>query len=106
LASKILLFYKFNEKNYHDFFDGKCDKIIQPILLWEYIFLRGILFLHLDFVLEIIPDDFKLDKSHIDSLTDIMRKDLPLIKGINRYIHDNKVSLVSYTAVELDWNII
>lgn len=107
LTSNILKFYNYDETNYKKFFKGTGTKITQPILLVEYIFLKSILLLNLDNVLDIIPDNYKIKKNNLPDLFKIFLNDNDLIIKLESYMKNNIcMESVSYLAIDLDWSLI
>jgi hypothetical protein len=103
LTSNILKFYGYDQANYQQFFNGTGKKINQPIMLWEYIFLRTILLLDLDSTMNIIPNDYKITKRNIPDLVKIFSDDTILIKNLEKFMSAPLYPSVSYLAIDLDW---
>lgn len=107
LTSSILKFYNYNNTNYKKFFDGSGFKITQPILLVEYIFLKSILLLNINAVLDIVPTNYKIKKNNLPDLFKIFLNDHNLIIKLKSYMeNDMHINSVSYLAIDLDWSLI
>ena len=106
LTSNILKFYDYDTQTYRNFFDGIGQKITQPILLVEYIFLRTILFLHLDEVLELISADYRIQTNNLSDLSKIFLDDSELITKLEPLMINKMDKSVSYLAIDLDWSLV
>lgn len=106
LSAKILQFYQFDQKNCMSFFNGTSKKIYQPILIWEYIFLRGILFQNINEILNSIPYDLRLDHTNAPQLENILHNDTVFANKVCKYMTDPQLieSSVSYLAMDIDWS--
>jgi hypothetical protein len=106
LCKKILEFYGYDQTTFMDFFNNEGKKHKQPILLWEYIFLRANLMLEMTKVLHIVePDTLYLTPDTVGSVVAIMQSDLDLTNYLKeifkiKFIPNNSVS---YLAVDVDW---
>ena len=107
LTARILKFFQYNCDTYENFFTGLGKRNEQPIALWEYIFLRTILFLDLDTVLEIVPDDLKLESDSKNQLLHVFADDQTLVTRVKEFmLIDADAVSVSYLAVDVDWSLI
>lgn len=107
LTSSILKFYNYDNTNYKKFFDGSGSKITQPILLVEYIFLKSILLLNINAVLDIVPANYKIKKNNLPDLFKIFLNDAILVTKLKSYMENNmRIKSVSYLAIDLDWSLI
>lgn len=97
LTANILKFYGYNATTYKKFFDGTARAVSEPIPLWEYIFLRAICMLNMNF----IPEDYVM--RNISQFVNIIRKDDALIRGIEKYMSQPLDKNISYNMVDLDW---
>lgn len=107
LTANILKFYGFDQKNYNYFFDGDKSlntKCWAPIAIWEYIFLRTIFFLHLDEMMEIIPNDFRLNCESVNQIKNLLEKDNDLINQLAFFMgHTKPIKNISYMMINFNW---
>ncbi len=107
LTSRILRFFEYDANNYEMFFNGTGHKKTQPIFLWEYIFFRTILMLDIEAVMEILPQDYRLDATSTKLLSSVFNDDHKLINELSSVISEKNISdSVSYLLVDLDWSLI
>lgn len=102
LCQKILNFYGYFNSNFEKFFENKGDKNEQPILLWEYIFLRTICLLQTNNILDkLYNQDYRADSS--GWLQKVMMNDNLLIKELNSLTRKTPWDSISYLAFDIDW---
>ena len=106
LTSNILKFYGFDSNTYKNFFRGTIESITPPILLFEYIFLRTILFLRLDDVMKLVGTNYKVQKNNLTNLIKIFSDDTELVQKLESDMRGKMDLSVSYLAVDLDWSLI
>lgn len=102
LCVVILKFYGYSRDNYRDFFNKKQHYHEQPICLWEYIFIRAILMLQTNKVMN------KMSKTdyHADNFIIFMKNDKILIdKMDDSILWDNDNDSGSYLMLDINWNI-
>lgn len=97
LTANILKFYGYNVTTYKKFFDGTGNAVSEPIPLWEYIFLRAICMLNMDF----IPENYIM--RDVSQIINVIQKDDALIRGIEKYMSLPLDKNISYNMVDLDW---
>lgn len=97
LTANILKFYGYNAETYNMFFNGTANAVSEPIPLWEYIFLRTICMLNMDF----IPENYIM--CDVSQIIKVIRKDNALIRGIKKYMSQPLDKNISYNMVDLDW---
>jgi hypothetical protein len=103
LMANILKFYGYDEKTFYNFFNGVSNKISSPVPIWEYVFLRSIMFLNLDDLLNEISQNLKLTPANTVL---IMKKlnDNDLGNILLKPFKNNKyLSNVSYSIIDIDW---
>jgi len=101
LTSNILKFYGYNKYNYKSFFTN--DKINKtPLPLWEYIFLRTMLMINLNNVIDDVPSDYKIINTNV--LVNLLNNDNDLINGLAKLMLQQFDRNVSYNAVDLNWS--
>jgi len=101
LTANILKFYGYNKETYPLFFTK--DKInVSPIQLWEYVFLRTMLIIHLNKVIDMIPDNYQITNPTI--IINLLNNDNDLINNIYPYMEQPMNPNVSYNAVDIDWS--
>lgn len=100
LTSDMLKFYGYDDVTYTNFFHGIGQKNKEPIPLWEYIFLRTICMLKMDF----FPEDYIIKTDNVDMFINLLKNDKDLIKKIHEYMKIPISKNVSYNAIDLDWS--
>jgi hypothetical protein len=105
LCCKILDFYGYNETNCQDFFNSDKKMHDQPILLWEYIFLRTMLMIKFE---DVLFDDknYTIDTNNSKKIYQIFSDDTTLkemIKNLFQYKNILNDS-ISYILIDIDWN--
>lgn len=106
LSATILHFLGYTANNFNNFFNGIGPKHYMPIMIWEYIFLRTQMLLNLDNIVTILQTDWMVNNDN--------KKEIILFVKINNHFLDelylamlNLASMdnISYTAIDLDWNL-
>lgn len=105
LTANILKLYGYNHQTFRNFFDGIGQKNYSPIYIWEYVILRSQLLINLNKITDDIVADWRVINSH--KIIDLMRINNKMIDEIQLVMaYTNPIDNLSYTAIELDWNLI
>jgi len=106
LTANILKFYGYDQNTYKKFFNGVGHKNLEPIPLWEYIFLRTICMLHMTF----FPTNYVMED--VGVFVKLLKNDHELVEKVGKYIETPiellkndriKIQNVSYNMIDLDW---
>ena len=105
LVARLLQFYQYDQTTYKCFFSLKDKRHPQPILLWEYIFLRTQLMVNREAVSYIVSSSLLLTKETASLIVDQMRFNAAFFTKLD-YCLARKLAFhnISYTLVDLDWN--
>lgn len=101
LTSNILKFYDYNIDTYKSFFT-KNQKHDEPIPLWEYIFLRTMLMININTVIDTIPTNLVLVNTK--PFINLLNNDNDLINYLSTYMQLPIHISVSYNIIDLDWS--
>ncbi len=105
LSSNILKFYGYDHNNFNNFFSGQSTRADNPILIWEYVFLRTQLLLNFTQVMEVIDNKWCLGHEKIDDVISLMKINNKFIKYIKYFMNlKSKCENISYTLIDIDWN--
>jgi len=105
LSASILKLYGYTKDTYKNFFkkNTKTDLKYSPICTWEYVYLRAILFLHLEQI-DSLPN-FRLTNTTKDRIIKIFGMEDILIERMKSYMNNMSIpSNISYICIDLDWN--
>ena len=103
LSANLLKYCLFNESTYMQFFNGE-SVISFPIQITEYIFIRTVLMIHLDKVLEIVGPSLYVKKKQVNSIYEIISGDDSLSKLIGpemKTVPSNDLSYIKYDVLLL-----
>lgn len=105
LVSNFLKHYGYDCNNFMDFFNGIGQKKYSPIYLWEYVFLRTQLLIHMEEVLDMLDDNLVIKREYISKFIDILTFDDTTLGEIKRSMCEHPISYnVSYMMYDLNWN--
>jgi len=110
LSSVILKFYDYDSNTVYHFFAGIGQKKYSPILVWEYILLRTIMLQHLNEMLELVPDNYRVNAGASVNIRKLLLRNNDLSDQMRLFIDkihdldDSSVLSVSYLMIDLDWN--
>lgn len=121
LTAKILCLYGYTDNTVGKFFNGDTEKNYSPIYIWEYVVLRTQLMLNLVLVCQLVDRvggntysgvNWAINNVIVDDIVDVMKVDNKMIELLKYYVQiigntrTGDIVNMSYTVIELDWNLL
>lgn len=105
LCANILKFYGYTANTFNDFFNGIGEIKYSPIPTWEYVMIRTQLLLHLDDILNILNNEWKININNINNIVNLIVKDNILLNKLTIFMLTvGQIKNISYTMIEFNWN--